>query len=74
MVADAWHECREHRKMNAAGSDIPIRLGYQWVIMVSNDDSESDTEVPIAFCPWCGLDLVKACQSRDHRIREQVKP
>lgn len=31
--------------MNVAISDIPIRLGYQWVIMVSNDDRETDMQV-----------------------------
>lgn len=65
-VANAFHECLERKKVRARdmASDVPIRVNNRWVIMVVTDrDNNTDVEVPIAFCPWCGLDLEKAHQT-----------
>lgn len=65
MVANAFHECLERKTILARdmASDVPIRVANRWVIMVVADrDNNVDVEVPIAFCPWCGIDLERAHQ------------
>lgn len=71
MVANAWHECKERNIINAIGTDVPIRLESRWVVMVHNFETDSDTEVPIAYCPWCGLNLKTAYQSKSRAIQRQ---
>lgn len=64
MVANAFHECLERKMIHAnMVADVPIRLANRWVIMIATDrDNNIDMEIPVSYCPWCGIDLEKAHQ------------
>ena len=75
MVANAHHECKERRAMKAnIVADVPIRIPSRWVVMVVTDrDNNVDMEVPVKFCPWCGLELEWAYKENHPKIQKFYK-